>query len=409
MPASLVMAVHPRRAAASRRTSTRRRRASRSPIRDRRRPRGRAARPPRRGAQRPARLRTVIAVPFIVLAAYSSFLALRDAVVAPDDRFDELKAFRDEVAGKPVLDLTSDRYFDYYLRGAEVRSPAKNAEEQVRRPAGQGAAPAGRLRLGLRERHGLLRLRGHHRRRLPERRAAELGGGGPHRLLRAVEAQRRRRRSSACSPRRPAAGADLPLQQREKFKRLLERTGIAITWPRPVIAKRAATWERDDGRQGEVEPGAGQSATQTIDAAARASGTSRSSTRARSAPLERRGSATRPSRCRRASRARSPTAPTRARTGRSGEVDSDGGPVEITVTAKELSTRPAAARRRRAGRARQHRRDPARRTAAALAFQASCKRYIDHYYLGRPGLAPGLQGVGRGQAEPAADPLRRLQ
>ena len=76
--------------------------------------------------------RAAIAIPFVVLAAYSSFLALRDSVIAPSDRFDELEAFRAETAGQPVLDLTSDRYFDYYLRGAEVRSPAKNAEDKFR-------------------------------------------------------------------------------------------------------------------------------------------------------------------------------------------------------------------------------------------------------------------------------------
>ena len=81
----------------------------------------------------------MIAVPFIALAAYSSFLALRDAVIAPSDRFDELEAFRDETAGKPVLDLTSDRYFDYYLRGAEVRSPAKNAEDKFEGRKGKDA------------------------------------------------------------------------------------------------------------------------------------------------------------------------------------------------------------------------------------------------------------------------------
>ena len=91
------------------------------------------ARARRRAAEPSGRpsLRTVIAVPFIILAAYSSFLALRDAVVAPDDRFQELKALRDEVAGSSVLALTSDRYTDYYLRGAEVLSPAKNAEQKI--------------------------------------------------------------------------------------------------------------------------------------------------------------------------------------------------------------------------------------------------------------------------------------
>jgi hypothetical protein len=76
-------------------------------------------------------VRILIAVPFVALAGYSSFLALRDAVVAPQDRFDELESLRPRVQGKDVLALTSDRYSDYYLRGSELRSPAKNAEEQV--------------------------------------------------------------------------------------------------------------------------------------------------------------------------------------------------------------------------------------------------------------------------------------
>ena len=75
--------------------------------------------------------RLMIAIPFVALAFYSSFLALRDAVVAPQDRFDELETLRDQVEGSNVLALTSDRFSDYYLRGSELRSPAKNAEEQV--------------------------------------------------------------------------------------------------------------------------------------------------------------------------------------------------------------------------------------------------------------------------------------
>ena len=77
------------------------------------------------------RLRLLIAVPFIALAAYSSFLALRDAVVAPRDRLDELESLRSQVQGEAVIALTSDRYSDYYLRGSELRSPATNAEQLV--------------------------------------------------------------------------------------------------------------------------------------------------------------------------------------------------------------------------------------------------------------------------------------
>jgi hypothetical protein len=71
------------------------------------------------------------AVVFVGLAAYSSFLALRDVVVAPDHRFHEQAEFRDEIAGGRVLSLTSDRFADYGLRPAEVASPAFNAEIRV--------------------------------------------------------------------------------------------------------------------------------------------------------------------------------------------------------------------------------------------------------------------------------------
>ncbi len=70
----------------------------------------------------------IFAVVFVALAGYSSFLALRDTVVAPHDRLQELSAFQDEVNGQKVLALTSDRFTDYGLRTAEVWSPAFNAE-----------------------------------------------------------------------------------------------------------------------------------------------------------------------------------------------------------------------------------------------------------------------------------------
>lgn len=73
----------------------------------------------------------VFAAIFVALAAYSSFLALRDTVVAPDHRLHELAAFQDEVAGQPVLALTSDRFADYGLRTAVVSSPAFNSEIRV--------------------------------------------------------------------------------------------------------------------------------------------------------------------------------------------------------------------------------------------------------------------------------------
>ena len=73
----------------------------------------------------------IFAVVFIALAAYSSFLALRDTVIAPDNRLQELSEFQHEVAGQKVLSLTSDRFADYGLRTAEVSSPAFNAEIRV--------------------------------------------------------------------------------------------------------------------------------------------------------------------------------------------------------------------------------------------------------------------------------------
>jgi hypothetical protein len=73
----------------------------------------------------------IFAAVFIGLAAYSSFLALRDTVVAPDNRLHELEAFRDDVAGEKVLALTSDRFADYGLRTAQVWSPAFNSELRV--------------------------------------------------------------------------------------------------------------------------------------------------------------------------------------------------------------------------------------------------------------------------------------
>jgi hypothetical protein len=73
----------------------------------------------------------IFAAVFVALAAYSSFLALRDTVVAPDHRLNEMEAFQSEVSGQRVLALTSDRFADYGLRTAEVASPAFNAEIRV--------------------------------------------------------------------------------------------------------------------------------------------------------------------------------------------------------------------------------------------------------------------------------------
>ena len=73
-----------------------------------------------------------------------------------------------------------------------------------------------------------------------------------------------------------------------------------------------------------------------------------------------------------------------------------GGPIELEATAKELSTvqrligadspvwlgNVAATRLEDRG---------------TLAFRASCKRYIDHYYLGAPGSLQGSKQSGGGR------------
>ena len=70
----------------------------------------------------------IFAVVFVALAGYSSFLALRDTVVAPHNRLQELSKFQKTVAGQRVLALTSDRFTDYGLRTAQVWRPAFNSE-----------------------------------------------------------------------------------------------------------------------------------------------------------------------------------------------------------------------------------------------------------------------------------------
>jgi hypothetical protein len=75
--------------------------------------------------------RRAFAIVFIALAAYSSFLALRDTIVASTDRLDQLTDFRSRVTGQKVLALTSDRFTDYALRTATVYSPAYNSEIRV--------------------------------------------------------------------------------------------------------------------------------------------------------------------------------------------------------------------------------------------------------------------------------------
>ena len=64
-----------------------------------------------------------LAVVFIAGAAYSTFLALRDAPIGPPGHGSELKAFLPIVHGEPVLYAGQDRYAAYELLGADTHVP----------------------------------------------------------------------------------------------------------------------------------------------------------------------------------------------------------------------------------------------------------------------------------------------
>lgn len=79
---------------------------------------------PRVGRGAPLRLAwAVLAVAFIGGAAWSSFLALRDAPVGPAGHGAELKAFLPILHGQPVLYAGQDRYAAYGLMGADTHVP----------------------------------------------------------------------------------------------------------------------------------------------------------------------------------------------------------------------------------------------------------------------------------------------
>ena len=65
----------------------------------------------------------VLAVAFVGGAAYSSFLALRDAPVGPPGHGAELRAFLHTLQGQPVLYGGQDRYAAYELLGADTHVP----------------------------------------------------------------------------------------------------------------------------------------------------------------------------------------------------------------------------------------------------------------------------------------------
>jgi hypothetical protein len=88
---------------------------------------------------------TVLAVAFVGGAAYSSFLALRDAPVGPPGHGAELRAFLPILHGKPVLYAGQDRYAAHELLGADthvplVEFPDPEVEENPEKPFDTGDA-----------------------------------------------------------------------------------------------------------------------------------------------------------------------------------------------------------------------------------------------------------------------------
>jgi hypothetical protein len=65
----------------------------------------------------------ILAVTFVGGSVYSSFLALREAPVAPPGHGSELRAFLPILHGKPVLYAGQDRYAAYELLGADTHVP----------------------------------------------------------------------------------------------------------------------------------------------------------------------------------------------------------------------------------------------------------------------------------------------
>jgi hypothetical protein len=88
---------------------------------------------------------SALAVAFIGGAVYSSFLALRNAPVAPAGHGGELRAFVPVLRGQPVLYAGQDRYAAYELLGADthvplVEFPDPEVEENPEKPFDTGDA-----------------------------------------------------------------------------------------------------------------------------------------------------------------------------------------------------------------------------------------------------------------------------
>jgi hypothetical protein len=194
----------------------------------------------------------IFAVIFIGLAAYSSFLALRDAVVAPDNRLDELAELRDQVAGQKVLALTSDRFTDYGLRSATVSSPGLNSEIRI----ASTKAKAQRLPIDFDS--------------VPDEvlnqfpyavtTSAVYQSQAPPGWTEAASTQSYRLwQRTSTTPRVAILGEEARPGRvfrcrNRKFRKILAGGGEALVWPRPVIAKRLY-WKRAGEADNQAQPG----------------------------------------------------------------------------------------------------------------------------------------------------------
>jgi hypothetical protein len=194
----------------------------------------------------------VFAVVFVGLAAYSSFLALRDTVVAPSNRFNELSEFRDDIDGQRVLSLTSDRFADYGLRTAEVFSPAANAEYRV----GTYGAKAQRLPVDfdsvtdevLNQFHFAVTTAAVYQSQAPPGWALAKSSNSYKLWKRTGETPTKTILAEEARPGRVFRCKN------PKFRKILAGGGEALVWPRPVIAKRLY-WERDGEADNRLAPG----------------------------------------------------------------------------------------------------------------------------------------------------------